>query len=408
VNVDDLFEDTSSQARRARPDHPNGWAPGLEWDEATGTGTVTSPPTDGQPDWAGLLDRFLPVGFDRSLMEVDPESVRFTAWDGWQRDNADGVAVSAVQYSFRARLRPAGSVAGATFDLSDAVKRVRRAKGRASKTVGAGTLVVQASDWQIGKPKQAGGDGSAWRETVDRWNTAIHRVEDQWKAVGKPGRIVLAGTGDLVEGCKGHYSQQTFRAELNDRDQDRVVFEMLDYAITRLSKLAAEVWVVPVGGNHGENRDAGGKSFTDFADNRDVSVFGFLQAAFAKNVEAFGHVRFMVPRHDLTQTIDLDGTIVGLVHGHQFGGGGSVQTRAEKWWQGQMAGRWPVGDADILLFGHYHHLIVAEALGSRTVLCGPALDDGSDWWAQSRGGNPRSGVLSFTVGDSGWDHLRVL
>lgn len=66
-----------------------------------------------------------------------------------------------------------------------------------------------------------------------------------------------------------------------------------------------------------------------------------------------------------------------------------------------------VGDATLLLTGHYHHLRV-EQPGAKTWIQAPALDGGSDWWTNTSGQHSAPGTLTLVVGQGGWDHLRVL
>jgi hypothetical protein len=266
------------------------------------------------------------------------------------------------------------------------------------------SFVFAASDWQVGKDRPGG-----WQATAERWALAVQRAADRVKqlsrTMGAPERIVLLGLGDLGEGCKGHYPMQAFSVVLNQQEQNHAVMLMLDHAIEAARKLAP-VDVYAIGGNHGEERNDGGKAYTDFADNRDVSVFRTLSFAYAK--AGLDDVRFALPTNSLTQAIDLHGVIVGIAHGHQFAGGANAVVSAEKWWKGQMAGKFPIGHADLLVSGHRHHLIVSEAMGARTFMQSPALDGGSEWFTNLTGASSRDGVLSFVVSPGGWSDLAVL
>ncbi len=50
------------------------------------------------------------------------------------------------------------------------------------------------------------------------------------------------------------------------------------------------------------------------------------------------HINFVFPKNELTLTLDVHGTIVGLAHGHQ------VKGSAESWWGKQAFGMQPIGD----------------------------------------------------------------
>jgi hypothetical protein len=387
-------EIAESTARHDRK-HPDGWTPGLTFDGTTGT--LTTPPTDTNPDWKALLAGYLPPGWDSSQYEIDPESIRFTAWDGWGRDGEDGTATSRKQYSFRARVLQRRDAA----DLSELVGIVRRHKPKRTKVIDTVTLVVCWADWQVGKD-----DGDGTRGTMRRLAEMVGKVEDRIRDL-KPSTLLVAGLGDLGEACSGHYAQQTLRVELNERQQRTVIRNAIVASLKAWAPKVSEVLVLPVGGNHGEVRNDGA-SFTDFSDNRDVAVFEDAALIFAENPDAFGHIRFHIPTSELTQTIEVAGTRIGMLHGHQAKGPGGPEGRIEAWWKGQMMGKHPIGDADILLSGHYHHLILKEISAGRFWAQSPALDGGSEWWTDVQGVRNSPGTLTFTVSDGGWADLALL
>jgi hypothetical protein len=405
MSLDDTLADViaSSQQATDRQDTPAGWTPGIQWDEGAGYGEIVSPATQGQPDWSALIGDYLPPGWDAAEFDIDPSSVRFTSWDGWTRDPGEKVARPARQHAFRARIirrRPEQRLDPAL--LSSILKRKAVQSGSVERSKW--SFVFAASDWQVGKAREGG-----WEATAERWQVAVERMTDRVKllskTMGKPERIVLLGLGDLGEGCKGHYPMQAFSVVLNQQEQNHAVMLMLDHAIEAARKLAP-VDVLPVGGNHGEERNDGGKAYTDFSDNRDVAVFKTL--AFAYGKAGVNDVRFALPTNSLTQTVDLHGVHVGIAHGHQFARGANAVAAAESWWKGQMAGKAPIGHADILVAGHRHHLIVSEALGARTFMQAPAIDGGSEWFQNLTGASSRDGVLSFVVDQTGWSGLAVL
>lgn len=390
TDIDGLFESSASHDRK----HPEGWTPGLTFDGRSGI--LTTPPTAENPDWNGLLVQYLPPGWDSSQYEIDPDSVRFTAWDGWGRDEQGEQAVSRTQYSFRAKVIPKRDAP----DVRELVGIIRRHKPHKPRTQD-GTLVVCWADWQVGKD-----DGDGTRGTMRRLAEMVGKVEDRIKAL-KPDTLVVAGLGDLGESCSGHYAQQTYRVELNERQQRVVIRDAIVRALKSWAPKVNQIEVLPVGGNHGEVR-LDGKAFTDFSDNRDVAVFEDVALIFAENPDAFGHVRFRIPTKELTQTIEVSGTRIGLLHGHQARKGSGPEQRLENWWKGQMMGKHPIGDADVLVSGHYHHLIVKEISAGRTWCQAPALDGGSEWFTDVAGVHNSAGTLTFTVSDGSWGNLAVL
>lgn len=382
-------------ARRSRGKHPDGWEPGVEWDGTEGKLTVQ---TEGSPVWDDLLTQW---GFDPSLFEV-VEPVQFRTWDM-------AIATDKVQrmYYYRATIRRRVDGRVELDELLAEVRKWRPTKSVriSSELVPSAALVVPWADWQIGAD-DAGGP----KATLARFTDSIGQIQDRWRdlrKIGVPlGRLVVAGLGDLGEQCTGWYAQQLYRVQLNNRDQRVLVRRMVVQALKEWAPLAPEVTVAFVGGNHGEER-LGGQSHTDFGDNRDVAVLEDVSEILRES-DRFGHVHTVIPNRDLTLTLDLFGTIVGLAHGHQIGkaSGSSPGLKAQAWWKDQMKAMRPIGDADLLLTGHFHHLLI-QSVGPRTHIQMPALHGGSDWWDAVKGGGDPPGQVSLVVDKDGWDHLRV-
>lgn len=390
---------TAKKDRKKRPSHPSGWEPGVELTSEDGVFVPQPRPLeDGEtikPEREPWDDHLRRAGLDPSEVEV-VEPVEIRTWDAAIGDGE----VQTMVY-FRAKIV---SRTRQVFDdeLRKWVRKWRPVKNPPEPR-GDTTLVVCWADAQIGKD-----DGDGTEGTVRRWMDSHGQVIDRWNDLRKQGvnlsRMVVAPLGDLVEGCSGHYAQQPYRVEMNEREQRRTVRQCVVSGLKHFSDVAP-LSVLPVGGNHGEVRNSG-QSFTDFSDNIDVAVIEDAADILAENPR-FGNVAFHIPRSDLTQTIDLHGTIVGLAHGHQARGGGSVEAKIMRWWRGQMDGRQPVGDADVLVTGHYHHLQVSQQ-GVRTWMQAPALDGGSEWFTDVAGYDSPAGTLTFVVSSEGWDHLRVL
>jgi predicted phosphodiesterase len=380
--------DSGSLIPRQRNPHPQGFEPGVRWDGHSGelnTGPLTAVPTC----WDDLL----------RMWDLDPEQVEVVepverrSWDA-----AVGGGVTQRMNYYKAKVRRRSTAPGA--DVEALCKQISKHRPNKTRPTGNRALMVCLADWQIGKP-----DGDGTTGTVNRVLAMIDAVTNHTRELRKQGvtlgALYVVGLGDLIENCAEHYAQQTFRAELNLTEQVRVVRRLLVKALTTWAPLFEQVIVPCVPGNHGENR-RGGKSFTDFTDNHDTAVFEQAAAVLEANPQAYGHVSFLFPTgQDLTVTLDVKGTTVALAHGHQMRGG------AHKWWAEQSHGMRSVGDATLLLSGHYHHLRL-EQPGARTWIQAPALDGGSDWWTNQTGQLSAPGTLTLVVGGGGWDHLRVL
>ena len=384
-----LLEDIAQAAesvRATKPSYPDGWQPGVAWDG--NTGTITGESANGSPDWTALLRYW---NFDPDEYEVvEPVNVR--TWDA-----AIGNGEVRRMWYHRANLRR--KRAGAA-DLSDLLAIVGKRRAANPPRVSAGSAYILAlNDWQLGKRGTAG--------TVDRIVAAIDASAKRAKAI-RPASIWLAALGDLGEACDGHYAMQSYEVEHDRRDQGILARRLILHAIDA-HRAIAPVIVPAVGGNHGENRKDG-KAYTTFGDNDDVAWVEQVAEACATNPAAYGHVTFLIPREQLTLTVQPvpGGPIVGLAHGHQAKRGGTTaQQRVEAWWKGQAFGGRPVGDAGILLTGHAHHFSVIEN-GPRTHIQAPTIDSGSQWFAETAGMDSRPSMLSLVVTQHGWDDLKLL
>lgn len=352
------------------------WTPGVEW---LGTeGTLTTETVSGEPEWAEILRKW---DLDPDEFEI-VEPVLFNSWGG-----EDGT----LNRQFKAKVirrthsRP---------DLEPLIANALRHKPKKQKFLGDDSLSVVLADWQIGKADHGGVEGTIER-IIERREAVIERAKNLRKVGRKISSLNVLWTGDSIEGCLGHYPSQTFAVELDRRDQVKVTRRLLTDSLQAWSKHFDEITVAAVAGNHGENRN-GGKAFTGVQDNDDLAIVEQVAEILAANPEAFGHVRFAVARDALTLTIPVSGWILGITHGHVAYRGSNPEAKLQRWWEGQAAGRQPIGDADILVTGHYHHLRVAD-WGGCVWLQAPALEGGSEWWRVSTGQASQIGMLSFVT-----------
>lgn len=378
--------------------HPKGWEPGVD----TARGTITVEGGDSPPsDWSSIVGE---LGLDPSVWTVDEsQPVQVRTWDSGSRRC----------YYYRATVTPLRARESADLDalvrrLSGSVKSRQNASESVERT-----LVVCLADWQAGKGTH---DRTGVEQLVARVLELRAAVPARVRALKRAGtpvsRLAIIGLGDLVEGCDGHYAMQTFQTEADQREQSRVVRRLLVEIVKEWVKVVPELTIGCVPGNHGQRRKDG-KAYTNWGDNVDVEVFEILREVLATNADVYGHVLWAIPDQEQTITLDLSGTIVGFAHGHQFAGGSGPQGKALGWWAKKAMSREAIGDCDVLVSGHYHHLQVhaegaADSSRGRTWMQCPALDCGSDWWEQQGGAPTRQGTLTFTVDENGWSDLAVL
>jgi predicted phosphodiesterase len=389
---------------------PAGWEPGIRWSAPTNTGTIVTEPLADQPDAALWRELIADWGLDPDGLEIVDGSIELIGWDSPVKGTKTGETVRLKRY--KARLRQRGASAADRADVNALCRQAsKRPPARATTPAGVPrSLVACLSDLQVGK-----GDNGGTAATVERLAGAqaalIARLREL-RRVGRPvDSVYLLGMGDLVEGCDNHYASQAFTVDLDRAEQTRVVRRLILGFVDAVLDLAPRIVLAAVPGNHGENR-RDGKAFTNVAtDNDDLSTVETVAEIMAANPDRYGHVATMLAR-DYTMALDVNGVVVAFTHGHTARNSGHAAHVMEEWWRGQVMGRQAVADADILVVGHRHHLIVSEAT-SRTLLQCPAMDGGSDWFTASTGKHSPSGMLTFGVGREaygvrGWGDLAVL
>ena len=391
----------TKDATRSKNPH-SGWEPGVVW-EGEG-GTVTTDPTyEAIADWDELM---VARGLDPKKYEI-VGNVRWTSFDGWKRDHPMEEAYSTLCYSYKAEIRLKSKIT--TVNLEAVYQDIRKAKKPKKKAPPGDThFVVALSDWQVGN-RDGGGVEEQARKIANLVDLIPQRIEFLRKAGCNIGHVVLAGLGDLGEGTCGHYPAQQYRIEADRREQLKLVRRGLADIIMAVSPVVDKVTVTAVGGNHGENRSAGGKAFTTTGDNDDVAVFEQIAEGFQLNKEVFGNVGFKLPLEQLSLSIDLAGHIVAFTHGHLSKASANAAQSIWTWWQKQAMGRAHEGvaDADILITGHYHHLNVKEQEGRVLFVC-PSLTTVGEYFQDGAGVKTQPGTLTITVDESGWGNLELL
>ena len=372
-----LSVDTAQPVRRKKVEHPKGFTPGIQITKRGGELVVQSERNQVPADWNDILAELLPEGFDPTEYEVEGDSVEVRAWDG----NVGAGEIKRFYY-FKAKIRKKGDPLS-ELNLDDIVAVAKKAKPKPIVSTDLRTYFVQITDLQAG---QADGDGV--EGMVRRALEIPQMVKDDLAALKKQGRpadsIFIPVTGDLVEGISGWYEMQTFSVALDRRDQVKLVRRLLTEILVSVAELGLPVHVAVVPGNHGENRQDG-KAFTTLGDNDDVAVVEQVAEALAMSGK-FDHVTFSFPdKNRLSLTVEVQGHVVGLTHGHIARAAGMPAGKLLAWFKTMAGVRDPIGDSDLLFVGHYHHLIVQQLIGDTILVMGGALCDASDWFSQTAG-----------------------
>jgi predicted phosphodiesterase len=344
---------------------------------------VSTPRTAGElPDAAEMFKDF----------NLDPEvwTVISIRKSRWQTFNGDWLEAA------RVNVKPASKSHGIDIDYDALVTEVVKWKpGKTEAHTGPLYAVYAIGDTQYGK--DAGGGTEA---TVLRVLTGIDEAVARHKELLKTGRnigtVVLPQLGDCIEGSTSQHGKVLGRSDLGVTQQVRIGRRVLMAWIKAFAPLCDELLIPVVPGNHDEPHRI---MMTDPIDSWQIEVVAAVQDACAEN-PALSHIKFYYPKPDhQTLALDLGGTILGLAHGHQAKDMG-------KWLHGQATGRTPVGSADVLLTGHFHHFR-ADQIGPRLWIQVPAMDGGSAWFRDKSGLESPTGIVSLVVGD-GYDPRRDL
>ena len=366
------LDNTGSDSRESAP--TEAWRPRLELDP-TGGFFVTQPhPASQVPDQESLLREF----------DLDPDKWQVTnvRKSRWQKHNGDWLE------AYRVSVVPYETSGEVDNDFRELVRHIEKWKpSKVTPFTGEGAFVLCVGDTQYGK--DANGGTAA---IVDRMLTGIDAGVARYKELNKLGRnlgtVVLPQLGDCIEGTVSQGGKVLGRLDLGVTAQVRIGRRVLLAQIKAFAPLCERLIVPVVPGNHDEPHRA---VLTDPTDSWQIEIASAVQDAIAMNPE-FDHVEFRYPEQDgQTLAIEVCGTMLGFAHGHQ-------SRDAAKWWQGQATGRTPVGDADVLVTGHFHHFR-AQQVGPRLWIQVPAMDGGSPWFRDKTGLESPTGLVSFVVGE---------
>lgn len=380
--------DQPDEPKRQRDGAPSGWEAGVKWDGDSGevsTGAMAGPPAD----WAKILEVW---NLDPNEVEVI-EPINMRAWDAQTKDGLTRM------FYYKANVR---RKTHANSNIDELINEVKTWKPRKKfEASGNGrAFVVNYADLQIGKSDGDGSTGTVQR-VLEKTEGAIARLRDLRKLGHEIDTIYILTLGDCIEGFNSQGGKLIWRNDLTLTEQIRVYRRLLLAIVKEFAPLADKVIVASVPGNHDEAVRNGDKMATRYDDSFALDVSSAVADALAISKD-FNHVSFVFPKKDeLTLTLDISGTIVGLAHGHQTRG------RTHLWWAKQSHGLQPIGEATLLLTGHYHHLKI-EQEGAKTWIQMPALDGGSTWFKHISGADAPAGLVTMLVGNGSWSDLAIL
>ncbi|MGZ4519755.1 MAG: metallophosphoesterase [Mycobacteriaceae bacterium] len=384
--------DPAEPVHRDRPNHPKGWEPGYEWNGTAGYVT-TGPLSDRPKTWDDFIRD---AGLDPAEVEVI-EPVQVRGWDTSKReiDPETGKSVTSIvrAHYYRLNLRRLTL----KLDLDELVKAAKRRGNQRNRPDADNTdsaYLVALGDLQLGKMDGDGVEGTVQR-FLDKTTAAVAR----YKRVAKGSPIYLVHLGDCIEGFVSQGGANTFRTTLTTTEQVRLYRRLLIEQVKAFSAITDRLVVVGVPGNHDEAL----RPLHTYGDSWAIDAIAAVRDALDL-AGTYEHVTMIAPaRDELTVTLDMAGTVVGMAHGHQWRPGQHVN-----WWSKQAHGRQPVGDAHLLLCGHLHHLRIEQTGSDKTFIQVPALESGSQWWKHRTGEWGQPGIVTAVVGGGSWHSLEVL
>lgn len=384
--------------RRVRDKAPTGFEPGVRVDK-DGLQVVTTPAMETLTDeasWREAVESLgitVPEGYTLRLVEMrhDPAA--------WTRENPEDSAVTKPVWRYRFRVEPAGP---SSDDLESLIAVAREAPAVNPISYDGGEVfLVAIGDTQFGKVDGDGIEGTIKR-VLESTQRAVDRVNDLYDQGHRPEAVYITWLGDCIEGFVSQGGGNSWRTPTTLTEQVRVVRRLMLEQVNMFRRGAQRVILASVPGNHDEAVRFG-KQTTRYDDSWAVEAAVAVSDAMEVNPEAYGHCSVVVPgRDELTLTLDMAGTIVGLAHGHQIKAG-----KGEEWWAGQAHGMQPIGEATLLLTAHFHHLALRQQ-GPKTWLQVPAMEHSSVWWRHRTGQVAPSGIVTALVGGGSWSDLQVV
>lgn len=352
----------------------------MDVDSVKGGFVVSAPKPSGEfLDAKAVIEDF---GLDPQEWEIS--SMRRGKWQKYDGEWLESVRVSIIPISY------ARDLSLDVEQLIDDIKKWRPAKGSIPAS-GGGAFTVVPSDQQIGK--KANNNGT--QQSIDRilylTEASLEKLRLYRKMGLSIGTVCLALPGDHVEGIVSQNGRLQGQAasDLGLTEQVRVARRLLLTQIKALAPLAEKVIVPVVNGNHDEvTRQVA----ADPADGWNVEIASAVQDICAEN-PALSHVEFRFPSSGhQTLTVDINGTMLGLFHGHQYS-----QNNVMKFISGHSAGLTPLGLADVWISGHYHNFRTMD-IGERLWVQAPTTDPGSEWFRDRSGLESKPGLLTMVIG----------
>lgn len=339
-------------------------------------------------DWTTIFERF---NLDPDTFAIVDDTVRMSTWQQSKRTET-GDRDTINLYSYRARFTRK-SMGG--LELADLIKSVREweptTRQEASPDGEPLTFFVGWADWQLGKGEGDGTAGTTARVLQSFKDTAerIHQLRQQGHNIE---RILIANMGDHTEAVAGHYTSQTYSADLNTRDQLNLAIELNMQGIKTLAPLAPKVTYAACLCNHGQWNRLAGKSFTDDSDNSTGFISDTLKTVCNLHPQ-LDHIEWLVPRDEMITTGTFSGVNVAMAHGHKVGGNEETWLAKQSSWLKRQNGF----DTELWATAHRHTASLNDYGPYHRIQC-TTNDPGSKSFTDGTGKFSTRGTTTFLIG----------
>lgn len=391
--------------RAAEAPAPKDFRPGVVYSGRMPSEITTEalPSMESEEEWEAAVKAMgihLPPGYGLVLSEaVLAGSTNEAAWHRDPEDkgaNHTAYTAPATVQRWRYRFKVVLKDPRADEDIAVLAREARRVKRpRRSMIHTGGSMVISLADFQVGKTDILGGTP----ELLERSESALAQKLDEFRR-RRPAQVIIVDAGDSTEGFESAPNANRTN-DLQITEQVRVWRRVLWRWIECFGRLCDDVVVIGVPSNHCRVR-AGKNALGDALDDWGIEVISQVADIAEGNPETFGHIRFIIPeKHREHVLFELaDGKVLGVIHGHQVS---RPDQLADKIKANSRSG---IGQADIVVAGHFHHLR-AQAFGEGQYLfISPTMDGGSSWFQYSGEGS-KPGVLSLMVDADGWRDMHI-
>ncbi len=329
------------------------------------------------------------------LANISPQHLQemdFRVWEGFMRNN-DGEAekVTLRKIGLKTRAKPLDWVSDVpSLEELALIRDYEPARMMEGSYLPQGILVVALGDLQVGKiniETREIGTEELWKRVRATTAEIVRHIE----LTSIPQKIVLLHAGDCIEGYNSQGGRLIKMQDMYLTQQVETYQRILEFQVLELQGLCEILDVAVVPGNHDETT-------REFEVPNDDSWALFAARNAQRYLELAGveNVRWHYPEPGKL-ALEFDAGIdrpfhIAMVHGHKIA---YNSNQLMDWWRRATFGNQPGALSRILISGHFHHYRCENAGDGKTWIQVPAMDGGSQWFANKRGDDTPAGMVTF-------------